>query len=282
MTIQTFDENTTAQLLKGIDIPPQPKILLLVMEEQQRFDPDLRKIARAVEKDVGLAVAMLRAANSPAFGLGRKVTSISQSVMLLGMNNSANLITGLSLRTAMSSASRISFSRFWDMAADTALICSALARRFKIMAADQAHMMGLFHDCGIPLMMQKFSNYAEDFIKFHTDSQGLLINLEEQHFNTNHALVGYFVARSWCLPEEIRTAIFNHHDEDLLTNAADSLLARQVALLSLANHLCHLYHWENDSAEWSRIEEGTLRVFDLNGEELMEIIDDMKDVLATA
>lgn len=120
---------------------------------------------------------MLRAANSPAFGLRQKVNSISQAVMLLGLNNAISLITGLSLKMVMSGKGKIKLDRFWDTATDTALICSILARHFKIMAADKAHMLGLFHDCGIPLLMQKFSNYAEILRKGNLNTQDPVINL---------------------------------------------------------------------------------------------------------
>ena len=84
-TTATLDDETTARILQGIEIPPQPQVLRVVMAEQQKEYPDLRKIADAVAKDVGLSAAMLRAANSPAFALRQKASSIPQAVMLLGV-----------------------------------------------------------------------------------------------------------------------------------------------------------------------------------------------------
>jgi len=282
MTIRELDETKTVQLLKGIDIPPRPQVLQIVMAEQQKKDPDLRKISVAVEKDAGMSAAMLRAANSPAFGLRKKVTSISSAVMLLGLNNSTSLITGLSLRVAMTpKSSQAKLNRFWNTAADIAVICSILAQRFKIMAADQAYIIGLFHDCGIPLMMQRFSNYAEKLAQSAPDAQELLVNLEEQHFNTNHALVGYLVARSWYLPEEIRLVILNHHDEELLLKPDGDLLVRQVAMLTLACHLCYSDHWESEDTFWLRVGKNVMQFFDLSDEGLKDLDSDIKDILAT-
>ncbi|CAK0770567.1 HDOD domain-containing protein [Gammaproteobacteria bacterium] len=279
--IKELDEQTTTQLLKGIDIPPQPQVLRVVMAEQQQKDPDLRKIAAAVAKDVGLSAAMLRAANSPAFGLRQKATSISQAVMLLGMGNTVSLVTGLSLRMVMSGKGKIRLERFWDTASDTAMICSVLARRFKIMAADQAHMLGLFHDCGIPLLMQRFPNYVEVLRKANADTQEPITSIEDRHFNTNHAVIGYLVGRSWFLSEEIREIIHHHHDEAFLSNPHDEVLASRISLLILAEYLCHLYHRESDDVVWQRVGSNVMQLLDLNETTLQELNEDVKDLLSS-
>ncbi|CAK0773702.1 HDOD domain-containing protein [Gammaproteobacteria bacterium] len=279
-TVQEFDEATTTQLLKGIDIPPQPQILRVVMEEQRRPNPDLRKIATIVAKDVGLSAAMLRAANSPGFGLRQKVTSISQAVMLLGMGNALSLITGLSLRMVMAGKGKMKLERFWDTASDTALLCSTLARRFSIMPADQAHILGLFHDCGIPLLMQKFPNYVEVLRKGNADTQLPVTSVEEQEFKTSHTVVGYLVARSWFLSQEIREVILHHHNETLLSSSDDPVLASRVALLTLAEHITHIFHRESNDVVWQRIGSNVLRILNLNETELEDINSDMKDVLS--
>lgn len=282
MLQQHLDLLITEKLLKGIDIPPQPHILQLIMSEQKKIDPDLRKIANEVSKDVAISAAMLRAVNSPLFGLSKKLTSISQAVMLLGLRNSINLITGLSLRSSMMKNSKINLNRFWIAATDTALICSALARRFKIMSADEAHLLGLFHNCGIPLMMQKFTSYAEKLTKLDPQAEELIVDLEEELFNTNHALVGFLVARSWGLPEQIRLAILNHHEESLIKEAKNDLLTNQVAMLTLSEHLCNIYHLENEDITWIRVGNYITEFFSLNEEDLKDLSEDMKDMLAAS
>lgn len=277
---QELDDQTTAELLKGIDIPPQPQVLRVIMAERQKADADLRKIAAAITKDVGLSAAMLRAANSPAFGLRQKATAISQAVMLLGMGNTVSLVTGLSLRMVMSGKGKVRLERFWDTAADTATICSILAQRFNIMAADQAHMLGLFHDCGIPLLMQRFPNYLEILRKANTDAQESITTIEDQHFDTNHAVVGYLVGRSWFLAEEIREVILHHHDEVLLSNQNGGPLVNQISLLILSEYLCHLYHRESIDVAWQRVGNSIMKLFNLDEADIHELSEDMKDILS--
>ncbi|CAK0772749.1 HDOD domain-containing protein [Gammaproteobacteria bacterium] len=279
--IQTFDDNAVAQLLKGIDIPPQPAVLNVVMREQQRANPDLHKIAAAVSKDVGLSAAMLRAANSPAFGLRKKVTSISQAVILLGLANSMSLVTGLLLRMTMSSGrDKVKLEHFWDGATDTATICAVLARRLRIMTPDHAYMLGLFHDCGIPILMQRFSNYIDILRQANTNSQESITITEDKIFNTNHSVVGYFVTRSWFLPEEIREIVLHHHDELLLINKQNDALAKKIGFLTLAEHFSDEFHARYEEGMWKRTGGKILEIFDITETDFRDISDEMKEILS--
>ncbi len=276
-----FDEAATTKLLHGIDIPPRPLVLQIVMQEQQRPDPDLRRIATAISQDVGMSAAMLRAANSPAFGLRQKVSSISQAVMLLGVRNSSAIVTGLSLRMAMTGKKRMNLDRFWDTASDTATVSAWLARRFSgLMLTDHAYMLGLFHDCGIPLMMQRFPNYIEVLQKANANIQELCTAIEDQHFSTNHAVVGYLVARSWFLPEEVRNVILHHHDEELLATAKDDLLASHIAILSLAEHYCHFHNRVSDDVIWIRTGERVLAILEVSQTDFQDMREDVDDLLS--
>ncbi|CAK0760914.1 putative Predicted signal transduction protein [Gammaproteobacteria bacterium] len=279
-----FYEETTNQILKSIDIPPQPQILRIVMAEQQKNYPDLKKIADAVVKDVGLSAAMLRAANSPAFALRQKVTSISKAVMLLGMNNAISLITGLSLRMVMSGKGKIRLERFWDTASDTAIICSILAKRFNVLVADQAYILGLFHDCGIPLLIQRFDNYIDILKKGNANTEEQITVIEDRELKTNHSVVGYIIARSWFLSEEIREIILHHHNEALFVNHKnnnDDVLVKQVGLLILSEYLCHLYHRESKDLIWQRVGKQIMECFELTENCVSDLSEDMNDILSS-
>ncbi|WP_251620309.1 HDOD domain-containing protein, partial [Staphylococcus aureus] len=53
--------------------------------------------------------------------------------------------------------------------------------------------------------------------------------------NTNHAVVGYYTARSWRLPEHVCEAIANHHNALSIfgdESARDTQLKNLLAILS--------------------------------------------------
>ncbi len=73
-----------------------------------------------------------------------------------------------------------------------------------------------------------------------------VIDTENRLLNTNHAVVGYFVAKSWSLPKDLCEVIAEHHScEDIFqenTRASyDSGKKTLLAILKMAENICHLH-----------------------------------------
>ncbi len=100
------------QIARELKIPPCPAILAEYAAEANKDDPDPRKLANLIGKDAALAAAIIRAVNSPVYGLGRQATDIQQALAILGLRAAANLITGLLLRQAFPAASGALMQRF--------------------------------------------------------------------------------------------------------------------------------------------------------------------------
>ena len=90
-----------------------------------------------------------------------KIGSIQRAVNLLGSRSIINLINAQSIKGEMSDETIVTLNRFWDTAQDVAMTCLTLAKRTGIQPADEAYTLGLFHDCGVPLMLKRFPSYME-------------------------------------------------------------------------------------------------------------------------
>lgn len=197
MSIELTDEQIRS-VLQGISVPPQPQIMVDLQMEQVMPDPDLRAIARLISQDPGLSGALLKTVNSPFFGLANRIASIQQAVNLLGCRSVINLINAQSIRGELTDAAIVTLNRFWDSAQDVASTCLTLAKRIGHPAPDEAYTLGLFHNCGIPLMLTRFPGYMavleEAYASVGVETR--ITDIENRVLNTNHSVVGYFVARS--------------------------------------------------------------------------------------
>ena len=144
------------RVLQGISVPPQPQIMVDLQMEQVMPVPDLKAIARLISQDPGLSGALLKIVNSPYFGLTNRIASIQQAVNLLGCDSVINLINAQSIKGEMSDETIVTLNRFWDSAQDVAMACLTTAKRIGYRAPDEAYALGLFHNCGIPLMLKRF------------------------------------------------------------------------------------------------------------------------------
>ncbi|RJG12506.1 HDOD domain-containing protein [Pseudomonas cavernicola] len=260
------------KVLQGISVPPQPQIMVDLQMEQVMPNPDLKTIAKLISQDPGLSGALLKIVNSPFFGLSNRIASIQQAVNLLGCNTVINLINAQSIKGEMTDEAIVTLNRFWDTAQDVAMTCLSLAKRIGYQAADEAYTLGLFHNCGIPLMLKRFPDYMTVLEEAYASAslERRIVDTENRLLNTNHAVVGYFTAKSWNLPLHLCEAIANHHNAlSIFTDDSgrDAQLKTLLAILKMAEHICESHRVlgnQADDHEWQSIEQLVLEYVGLS------------------
>ena len=210
-------------------LPPRPSILVDIQQEMNRPHPELYRIAELIAGDIVLAAAMLKTVNSPFYGLRNKVTSTVDAVKLLGFARTSQQVAAISVRQNVPLPDELSY--FWDDMTRLAIMESSIAKYLHL-NADMAYLMGLFHDCAIPLMAVKFPDYLK-VRKAFKDENMCAIEVENAQYAMNHAQLGSLFARSWYLPDPLIQAIrFHHHDSSLFSSGIG-----HEALTLIAIHL---------------------------------------------
>ena len=285
MTIELSTEQIQQALL-GISVPPQPQIMVDLQMEQYMPEPDLSAIATLISQDPGLSGALLKIVNSPYFGLANRIISIKQAVNLLGCNTVINLINAQSIKGEMSDATIVTLNRFWDSAQNVAMTCLTLAKRIGYQPADEAYALGLFHNCGIPLMLKRFPEYMNVLEQAYAnaDIEVRVVDGENDQLDTNHAVVGYYVAKSWNLPRHICDAIAQHHNVQGVFNedvSGDSKQKTLLAILKMAEHICGCYRTlgqQNYDHEWEGIQTIVLEYVGFTEYEFDTLKDTIRDL----
>ena len=262
------------KLVESIDIPPRPAVVLAIMDEKARDDPDLALIAEAISRDVGISAAMLKTVNSPFFGLRQTVRSVGQAVSLLGLSRVVTLANSLALRTSLNAQG---IERFWDQSARTAMISAWLAGKFGH-NRDEAHLFGLFRDAGIPLLMKRFKDYKETLRLANDDPRGFSAVEDERH-GMNHAVIGAILARNWQLDELVRNAIRNHHDLEMFTLTQDGAMKNLIAIAHLAGQLESRYSRNRDDGEWKRFSQAVLSWLMIDEEDVEPLAQEVGSLL---
>lgn len=256
-------------ILKGITIPSPPQIIADLQMEMAMPDPDLNEMASMISKDPGLSGGVLKTLNSPYYG-NRDIASISQAVMMLGMTTVASIVNTLYLHEYLTQSDDISddiykaMAHFWDSATDVARACSIVAQRLKINDPDMAYMLGLFHNAGIPLLMQQFPDYPQTLVQSYLLEDERIVDTENKIHKTNHAVVSFYAARSWKLPKVLCKVIAEHHNAVVIFSDDDKTDAEEksyLAILKLGEHLAGLSRTignNSEDKEWLQIEENIL------------------------
>jgi HD-like signal output (HDOD) protein len=274
------------QVLQGISVPPQPQIMVDLQMEQVMPNPDLRAIAKLISQDPGLSGALLKLVNSPFFGLANRIASIQQAVNLLGCNTVINLINAQSIRGELTDEAIVNLNRFWDTAQDVAMTCLTLAKRIGYRSPDEAYTLGLFHNCGIPLMLKRFPNYMDVLEQAYgnANEHHRVVDTENDLLNTNHAVVGYYTAKSWNLPLHLCEVIASHHNALAIfteDSGRDAQLKTLLAILKMAENICDTHRIlgnQNEDREWQSVEQLVLEYVGLSEYDFENLRESIRDL----
>jgi HD-like signal output (HDOD) protein len=269
------------EIIEKFSIPPKPTVLIALQQELTKADPDPVDYADIISRDVALSAVVLKTVNSPMFALKRELSDIRQAVVLLGADRLNHLVTFFALRQSFTGKSVISLEKFWDNTLEVAtmsrFVLNYLADRCEV-EADELYALGLFRDCGIPLMAMKYQDYREVLNEANHSTHHNFTEIEDGHYRTNHAIVGYFVASSWHLPKELCELILRHHDPTFLSDSLVSQTQKDLyALVKIAAVAATRYKYGVTDSEWPLTKEQVLTHFSLSDLDYQEMLADLLD-----
>ncbi|MEW6989984.1 HDOD domain-containing protein [Colwelliaceae bacterium 6441] len=274
------DDKVIADIGRGFSIPAQPDLLIKLQKLMLDDDPDINAIAKLISQDVAVSATIIKTVNSPVYGLSRSISDIHKAARYIGINGIVLLVTNTLIRQSFKQDDcKIALEEFWGNAGNIANTCVFIGKSIKhAVSTDKLFSLGLFHDCGIPVMAMKYDDYTETYEHaFNTPSE-TLTSIEDSVYQVNHATLGYYVASSWRLPKDICQLILSHHDRkflDLLNNRAQQFY---FAILKMAENIVHNHKHFRDSADWEFLQDSILTLLDLDEDDYQDLLEDTTDL----
>lgn len=237
---------------KSIQIPACPVLLTSLQQELMREDPDPKKVAAIISRDVAMSATLLKTANSAFYSLKRKAETVEHALAFIGMTQCASIMLGLIARKTLNSAGP-ALTRFWDVSDKRAMAMALLARRLRIATPDIAHSFGLFCDIGIPLLLGRFPDYAETLQLANDTVDERFTTVEDQRHGTCHATIGALLARNWGLSSDVAMAIRLHHEYEVISDSiTPDTIKGLVALSLVVERAIQTYQDRNKHFEWEK------------------------------
>ena len=200
-------------------LPPFPTIAHRLMSLAGREDVSIHEISDLVKMDPTFSAELLRFANSPLFGVRGEVTSLSQAIMLVGMDRIKIMATLVALnRMVRGSVRMVALRKVWVHSLITALVADELARIHRI-DRDSAYTAGLLHNLGTLGLMSAYPDEYSRMLAVSDDFGFDLLHTERDLFEIDHCAAGAYIAQDWGFPDELAATIATHHDDPLPAEA---------------------------------------------------------------
>jgi putative nucleotidyltransferase with HDIG domain len=227
-------------------LPPLPAITQQILAVTESPASSAEEVAKVLCQDQAIAAKVLRVANSPFYGVSRKITQVSRAVVILGTSAVSNLVLGLCARATMSQPATRQFpehAALWRHSMAVAAVCEMIARRVGYKPPEEAFVAGLLHDLG-QLAMSTFQPELFSELSCTPRSEARYLQLEGEYFGIDHSEAGYRILTHWGLPESLCQIVRRHHHWDLDGNAGSEQL---FAMLTLGNMFSHLAGFSLDA-----------------------------------
>ncbi len=203
----------TELILKKVNtLAPIPKILQEVLLLLNDLNASPHSLAKAISKDQSIVLKILTIANSPFYGLSKRVSSIEFAIMILGFNEIRNIVSALTLMetTKNKTDKYLDQKNFWLHSYITATISKKLANDFALEKSNEVFVAGLLHDIGIPIV-HKFMH--SDFVNvYELVLEGIdFSEAEKQVLGMTHGEITETLLRNWNIPDIITETVRYHH-----------------------------------------------------------------------
>jgi len=225
------------KILQGIDrLHPIPHVAEQVMLLAGDPESSMSRIAEIITYDQILTANLLKTCNSSYFSVPRKVDSVQQAIVFVGIDQVVDLVWmsgGAANFRKKQDGYELEEGDLWKYSVSSALISRELAEKRKM---DNAHLVftaALLKDIGKVVLSQYVADSFEKINLLVTQYRYSFMEAEKAVIGIDHAELGGMVAEKWGYSPKMVEIIRSHHLTDESTE-----FDLETSIVYLADTLC--------------------------------------------
>jgi HD-like signal output (HDOD) protein len=197
-------------------MPTIPQLYHQITRELHKEDGSIEFVAGLISKEPSMSTRILKAVNSPVYGLGYEITEVVHALLFLGKDATQAQILADSVFSSYPSESiaGLHIQEVWKHSINV----SAIARHISMQidqnkkASEVACTAGVIHDLGKVLMAANLPDHYSQAVKIATEEKIPMVQAEQRVFGTNHAEVAASLMGLWAIPFKILNSVAYHHN----------------------------------------------------------------------
>lgn len=229
------------------DIPSPPRFQERLHEMLASLDVPMSKVVEEIEMNPALVARLLRVANSVYVGVRKRITSVMEAVLFVGMEYIASMIAALEAFNAYCLRVPDRYSALIENMSISAVrrgvIAKEIAARWEGLDNKYIpYVSSLLQDIGLFARVSLRPDSYDAFLKVKNELQLSSREAETKIFgNNSHEKIGAAILDRWNFPPDIVKTVRSHH---LSPSPDDYTKIAQLAML-LEGHNDDFPHDEN-------------------------------------
>lgn len=200
-------------------MPAFPKSVQRILELSRDINCPPKELISVIEKDPVMTMKLLRILNSAYYSFPKQITSVSQSIVFLGLNTIKNMALSFAVIGTLSqqNAAGYDMQRYLMHSLLTASLARVLCQKFNKDGTDpgDCNLAGLLHDFGKIVFAQFLPEEFKKVLAYSAENKVPLHIAERHIIGVDHSVVGAMLVERWQFPRNISDAIRHHHDAAL-------------------------------------------------------------------
>jgi HD-like signal output (HDOD) protein len=191
-------------------------------------------VGEAIEKDPDLTARLLRLGNSSFYGYSSRLTTVTEAISLIGIQQVQDLILASSIveRFAGLADDFVSMESFWRHSLACGIAARLVALERRLPKPDKFFVAGLLHDVGRLVLFAQAPALAQQVFQLHHGGELLLREAEARVLGYDHQQIGGALLKHWKYPARLVQAVSCHHQPALSDCARE-----EAAIVHLSDHL---------------------------------------------
>jgi len=132
------------EIISGFEIPPKVNLQFQIIEQLNVEEPNIHQIAELIKHDISLSYKLLRFMNSTGVGIPRKITSINQAIIIVGLTEMKKWMHVLALRDMAGDDINGRTVVLIEFSLTRAKMCELLAKNAGKQNTDEYFLAGMF------------------------------------------------------------------------------------------------------------------------------------------
>jgi len=199
-----------------IKMPSLSTTMTKVLAVCNNPDTSANDLNKVVSMDPVLAGKVLKLINSAYYCLRNQVNSLTQAIIMLGLNTIKNLALStavLGTITKKTALKNNTMDIFWTHCIATGVWAKALAVETGITKSEceEYFVAGLLHDIGKIPLIHCFSAEYMEIVAMASEKNHSFHTIEKTVFGIDHEEIGNLIAQKWKLEGAIAQTICTHH-----------------------------------------------------------------------
>jgi len=188
-------------------LPTLPGIIARLGSLAENDKVSSQEIARVVSADQVLSAKVLRLVNSAFYGFPGRVSTVSNALILLGVN----VVKSLAITSSIFEIMEKNVVGLWEHSMGVAVAANTLSRTLKLPDAEETATAALLHDIGKVIIKIKLQEDYGELTSLLRDRNMTMLEAEQELLGTDHAEIGGWLIQSWHLPEKLIEPVACHH-----------------------------------------------------------------------